>query len=78
MGKSIQLTLNNLFNWHLIIYSIDTFFFPNSLLILENLYINHEDIQRIEQLQGEVNESEELYDRYIQELANEAIPPELN
>ena len=65
------MTLNNLFNWHI-------FFSPNSLLILENLYINHEDIQRIEQIQGEVNESEELYDRYIQELANEAIPPELN
>lgn len=36
------------------------------------------DFQRIEQLQGEVKEAEELYQQYIQELAKEAIPPELN
>jgi type I restriction-modification system DNA methylase subunit len=36
------------------------------------------DFQRIEQLQGEVKEVEELYQQYIQELAKEAIPPELN
>ena len=36
------------------------------------------DFQRIEQLQGEVKEAEELYDRYIQELSDEAIPKHLN
>jgi restriction endonuclease S subunit len=36
------------------------------------------DFQRIEQLQGEVKEAEELYQQYIKELAEEAIPPELN
>lgn len=36
------------------------------------------DFQRIEQLQEEVKEAEELYQQYIQELAKEAIPPELN
>jgi rubrerythrin len=36
------------------------------------------DFQRIEQLQGEVKEAEELYKQYIKELAEEAIPPELN
>lgn len=36
------------------------------------------DFQRIEQLQGEVKEAEELYHQYIKELAEEAIPPELN
>lgn len=36
------------------------------------------DFQRIEQLQGEIKEAEELYDRYIQELSDEAIPKHLN
>ena len=36
------------------------------------------DFQRIEKLQGEVKEAEELYQQYIKELAEEAIPPELN
>ena len=36
------------------------------------------DFQRIEQLQGEIKEAEELYQQYIKELAEEAIPPELN
>ena len=36
------------------------------------------DFQRIEKLQGEVKEAEELYQQYIKELSEEAIPPELN
>ena len=36
------------------------------------------DFQRIEQLQGEIKEAEELYQQYIKELSEEAIPPELN
>ena len=36
------------------------------------------DFQKIEKLQGEVKEAEELYQQYIKELAEEVIPPELN
>ena len=36
------------------------------------------DFQRIEKLQGEIKEAEELYQQYIKELSEEAIPPELN
>ena len=36
------------------------------------------DFQRIEQLQEEIKEAEELYQQYIKELAEEAIPHELN